>query len=236
MDPDSPWPEEEAAAFTTLWCRAVRATCRQWRFLLRDFPQPLLDIQELLLFGRLAGAEQQSSWRAKRTCVVPVAQPWTNGLSCFFSFESTNQKSQVNRSEFQSTAVEIERGMSPLKFYHDFSCDAESLRLAYGPCWEPVIAQCNLAWDFVSPPSKDPSPALPVWDKLRLLLHGRLTMSVQQLTLLLHTSLDPYSTTEEMELTWTDLAMDWTNANFIFKGSYCSLVIVSSWMLSAQDH
>ena len=43
-------------------------------------------------------------------------------------------------------------------------------------------------------------------------------MSVQQLTLLLHTSLDPYNTTEEMELTWTDLAMDWTNANFILKG------------------
>ena len=108
--------------------------------------------------------------------------------------------------------------MNPLKFYHDFSCDAEILRLAYGPCWEPVIAQCNLAWDFVSPPSKDPSPVLPLWDKLRLLLHGRLTMSVHQLTLLLHTSLDPYSTTEEMELTWTDLAMDWTSANFIFKG------------------
>ena len=166
-----------------------------------------------------------------RSCCSAVDQ-W---FVLLLFFESTNQKSEVNRSEFQSTAVEIERGMSPLKFYHDFSCDAESLRLAYGPCWEPVIAQCNLAWDFVSPPSKDPSPALPVWDKLRLLLHGRLTMSVQQLTLLLHTSLDPYSTTEEMELTWTDLAMDWTNANFIFKGSYCSLVIVSSWMLSAQD-
>ena len=162
--------------------------------MLRDFPQPLLDIQELLLFGRLAGAEQQSSWRAKRTCTVPVAQPWKD--------------------------VQIERGMSALKFYHDFSCDADSLRFAYGPCWEPVIAQCNLALDFVLPPSKDPSPPLPFWDKMRLILHGRVTMSTQQLTLLLHTSLDPYSTTEEMEVTWTDLAMDWTNANLIFKGDF----------------
>ena len=48
MDPDSPWPEptlEGPAKFVTLWCRAVRATARQWRFLLRDFPQPLMDIQ-----------------------------------------------------------------------------------------------------------------------------------------------------------------------------------------------
>lgn len=110
--------------------------------------------------------------------------------------------------------------MNALKFYYDFSCDAERMRLAYGPCWEPVIAQCSLAWDLISAASKDPSPPLPIWDKLRLIYHGRLTLAVQQLTLLLHTSLDPYSTTEEMELTWTDLVMDWTNANFIFKGFF----------------
>lgn len=38
------------------------------------------------------------------------------------------------------------------------------------------------------------------------------------MTLLLHASLDPYNTTEEMELTWTDVAMDWTNAKFVYKG------------------
>jgi hypothetical protein len=31
-------------------------------------------------------------------------------------------------------------------------------------------------------------------------------------------SLGSTGSTEEMELTWTDLAMDWTNANFILKG------------------
>lgn len=46
---------------------------------------------------------------------------------------------------------------------------------------------------------------------MRLLFHGRLTMCISQLTVLLHASLDPYNTTEEMELTWSDVAMDWTN-------------------------
>lgn len=46
---------------------------------------------------------------------------------------------------------------------------------------------------------------------MRLLLHGRLTMVVQQMTVLLHASLDPYNTTEEMELTWNQVIMDWTN-------------------------
>lgn len=38
----------------------------------------------------------------------------------------------------------VERGMLPLKYYHDFNCEIESFSYAFGPCWEPVIAQCNL--------------------------------------------------------------------------------------------
>lgn len=48
---------------------------------------------------------------------------------------------------------------------------------------------------------------------MRLLIHGQLTMYIRQLTVLLHASLDPYNTTEEMEVTWSDVAMDWTNGN-----------------------
>lgn len=34
--------------------------------------------------------------------------------------------------------------MLPKKFYHDFNCEVKSYRYAFGPCWEPVIAMCNL--------------------------------------------------------------------------------------------
>lgn len=71
-----------------------------------------------------------------------------------------------------------------------------------------------LAMEKILPPSRDPSPPLPFWDKMRLLLHGRLTMVVKQLTVLLHASLDPYNTTEEMELTWNQVIMDWTNGKW----------------------
>ncbi|KAL3273173.1 hypothetical protein HHI36_014627 [Cryptolaemus montrouzieri] len=113
---------------------------------------------------------------------------------------------------------EVERGMLPMKYYHDFNCEVKSYSYAFGPCWEPVIAMCNLCFEKIIPPSRDPSPPLPFWDKMRLFLHGRLTMVVEQLTVLLHASLDPYNTTEEMELTWNNLIMDWTNAKFIYKG------------------
>lgn len=81
-----------------------------------------------------------------------------------------------------------------------------------------VMAQCNLSFEKILAPSRDPSPTLPFWDKMRLLYHGRLTIIAKQFTVLLHASLDPYNTTEEMELTWNNCGVIWTNAKLIFKG------------------
>ncbi|KAF5270674.1 hypothetical protein FQA39_LY01412 [Lamprigera yunnana] len=191
IDSDTPWPEEPME-FSTLWCRVVSLRCREWKFELRDFRQPLLDIRQCYICGQLAGAEQVAPRRATRDVFIELGEPW-------------------------GTAV-IERSMLPLKFYHDFNCEIQSYSYAFGPCWEPVIAQCNLTFEKIFAPSRDPSPPLPIWDKMRLLLHGRLTMVVQQLTVLLHASLDPYNTTEEMELTWNQVIMDWTNSKFVYKG------------------
>ncbi|KAJ8953880.1 hypothetical protein NQ318_019120 [Aromia moschata] len=186
IDADSPWPEE-TMEFSTLWCRVVSLRCAEWKFQLRDFPQPLLDIRQCYICGQLVGGGATT-----RTVEVHLGEPFEPFI--------------------------IERGMLPLKFYHDFNCEVESYSYAFGPCWEPVIAQCNLSFNQISAPSRDPSPPLSFWDKMRLLLHGRLTMVVQQLTVLLHASLDPYNTTEEMALTWEKVIMDWTNAKFVYKG------------------
>ena len=43
----------------------------------------------------------------------------------------------------------------------------------------------------------------------------RLLFCLNKLKLLLHTTLDPYNTTEEVELTLTDANFDWTNAGIL---------------------
>ncbi|ERL90639.1 hypothetical protein D910_07986 [Dendroctonus ponderosae] len=175
LDKDSPLPDVDLE-FSTSFCRDIILGCEEWKFQLRDFPQPLLEIKKIYLFGKLGVAEQVAPKRATRTVMVDLGD----------SFEP----------------FEVERGMQPLKFYYDLNCEIESFSYAFGPCWEPVIAQCNLSFNQISAPSRDPSPPLPFWDKMRLLMHGRLTMLVQKMQVLLHASLDPYNTTEEMALTW----------------------------------
>lgn len=96
-----------------------------------------------------------------------------------------------------------------------YAADLGYLSMTYGSCWDPVVAQVNLALERVNRPSADLSPPLAWWDKARLLLHGRLTVSARQLSMLQHVSLHPYNDTELFEVAWTDAIVDWTN------GGYC---------------
>ncbi|XP_050545881.1 protein KIAA0100 isoform X3 [Daktulosphaira vitifoliae] len=201
MDSDSLWPED-GLEFCILWCRMIFASCVEWKFHLRDFPQTWFDIRKLQLWGKLAGAEQEPTRRAKRSVVIELGDPYGN--------------------------VTIERGMTSLKYYYDLNCEIDKCLYSFGPCWEPVIAQCKLCLEKVLSSSRDPSPPLPFWDKIRFLHHGRLTMIVHEFKVKLHASLDPYNTTEEMELNWYDTAMDWTNAKFMFRGHLKVLVRTAS--------
>lgn len=191
IDEETPWPDEPIE-FSTLWCRAMNWSCAEWKFMLRDYPQPMFHVTSMHMFGLICGAEQVASKRAKRDVIVEVGAPFED--------------------------VTIERSMTSLKFYHDFDWELDYLCYAFGPCWEPVMAQYNLSFEKILAPSKDPSPPLPFWDKMRLLFHGRLTIIAKQFTILLHASLDPYNTTEEMELTWNGCGIVWANAKIMFKG------------------
>ncbi|KAL3273176.1 hypothetical protein HHI36_014630 [Cryptolaemus montrouzieri] len=64
IDAEAPWPEE-GLEFSILWCRVVSLRCKEWKFQLRDFPQPLLDIRQFFINGTLVGAEQQAPKRGK---------------------------------------------------------------------------------------------------------------------------------------------------------------------------
>lgn len=62
IDPQSPYPEE-GLLFSTLWCRMVRVTASVINCHLRDYPAPCLNVQNLLCWGKLVGAEQEANHR-----------------------------------------------------------------------------------------------------------------------------------------------------------------------------
>lgn len=64
LDKDSPWPDE-GLEFSTGWCRNISLRCEEWKFQLRDFPQPLLEIRRMYLCGLFAAAEQVAPKRGK---------------------------------------------------------------------------------------------------------------------------------------------------------------------------
>lgn len=103
MNPESPWPED--LEFNTLWVRGVALKCLEWKFQLRDFPQPLLLFEGLSVWGTLAGAEALAPPRARRTVRIEVGAPWDD--------------------------IIIERGMTSLKYYHDLNWDINKLRYIY---------------------------------------------------------------------------------------------------------
>lgn len=207
LNPESPWPTD-GLEFSTLWCRQVRFEAMKWRVQLRDFPQPLMDASKIYFWGKFAAAETEASRRSMSNALFELiisnnCYPLVGRRSCEISIGGPFG------SEY------IERSLNGLKWYYDLDCEVATLSLAFGPCWEPVLAQCNLSFENIFPPSKDPSKPLPFWDKIRFLFHGRLYMAISSLTFFLHASLNPYNTTEEMEVTWTDADIAWNNGRHL---------------------
>ena len=118
-DREAPWPPDSHLSFSTLWCRWVKLEAASFSVQLRDFPQRLLDVRTLAMWGRLAGAEVTPSKRAVRTHTVEAGPPWD--------------------------PITVQRSLTPLKFYHDLACDVETLCFAYGSCWEPAMTQVFVA-------------------------------------------------------------------------------------------
>lgn len=200
IDKESPFPDD--LKFSTIWCRRINGRISNSKITLRDFPKPMMDIKDLLIKGTVIGAEQEASNRAIRTCYVDVGP------------------------NYQS--IPVKRSMTTLKLYHDLVAEASTLAYTHGVCWEPVLQQLNLSFELISKPSLDPSPSLSWWDKMRFLFHGSLTIITENLSLFFHASLDPYNSTELVEIAANKSVIDWLTGKIDFKGGLGLLVHTES--------
>lgn len=200
LDPVSPFPED--LHFSSMWCRQMLASIGSLVCKLRNFPQPMMEMSSMCLSGRILGAEQEASQRSRRTCYVDMGP--------------------------EGEAVTMERTMPSLKIYHDVKLKASSLSYCHGATWDPILAQLSLCFEKIIKPSRDPSPTLPWWDKMRHLFHGRLIIESPSLSLFFHASLDPYNSTELIEIAFTKSKIDWLIGKILIKGNIEMLVHTAS--------
>ncbi|VDP84182.1 unnamed protein product, partial [Schistosoma mattheei] len=97
MDSDSPWPNLTEQDFSTLWCRIITMNVERWRFHLRDYPKPCLNITDLFLWGKLVVAEQLADSKGQRKVPIEPGYPWPN--------------------------YTLIRSSSPTKFYYDLNAE-----------------------------------------------------------------------------------------------------------------
>ncbi|GMT29181.1 hypothetical protein PFISCL1PPCAC_20478, partial [Pristionchus fissidentatus] len=204
IDPAAP-PPSPSIDFTTMWGRSVHISMEKWEVQLRDYPLPYALALNLHMFGTVVAAERLSAGgRSLREQKVPLPLPWTT--------------------------LTVNRNISPLKLFYDLQAESDSMTLNYGPCWEPALAMMSLQWNNISKPSRDPSPLLPFWDKMRFLMHGRLLWLSQKFMTNMLASLDPYNTSETLEWIWTDWGLDWA------QGEICTRSALEVFLRTASRY
>ena len=71
MDAESPYPKD-GVDYSTLWCRFVHWSFKEITMKLHDYPQPLMEMKEGYLQGRLCGSEICPQWRSIRHCTLDL--------------------------------------------------------------------------------------------------------------------------------------------------------------------
>jgi hypothetical protein len=110
IDADSTKIPIDTSDLCTIWCRYVILKCDEWSIHFRDFRQPLWEMQQFHLWGHICAAEvTPDNLDSIRTPWVDIGEPYS------------------------PDRVQVQRLLSPLKFYHDISSDIESFLISFGP-------------------------------------------------------------------------------------------------------
>ena len=110
IDCDSPQIPIDTTDLCTIWCRYVILKCDEWSIHFRDFRQPLWQMQKFHLWGYICAAE------VTPTTLDSIRTPW------------------IDIGEpYSPSRVQVQRLLSPLKFYYDINSDMNTFLVSYGP-------------------------------------------------------------------------------------------------------
>ncbi|CAE7226687.1 unnamed protein product, partial [Rhizoctonia solani] len=195
--------------YTLLVPLNIRWEMRYAMVTLRDYPLPLLHVR--------ASPDRTPSWTATADLVIAEEigpNDSVEWISTTVVPEGLGVPEQVGFSILiPKTGMPVKTYASPeVQVTSPFATD-----ISWGVSYQPCVADVMRIIDSLSHPSRDPSPPLGFWDKMRLSLHGKLRISfVAGLNLLIKGSRDPY----EISGNGAGLALCWSGHPEISMGYY----------------
>lgn len=130
---------------------------------LRNYSVPLCAASGARIAGLVFLLEEPSYPAAKSKLLIPVS-------------DLTGQWNHSGSDE--QARVAIQKAILPLKVYHSLQLSiveggsGEPAISGFSPLYEGAFQMLDRAFELFSKPSEEPSPFLPFWDKLRLLMRG----------------------------------------------------------------
>lgn len=146
----------------TLMGGMLDASCNKLTVSFRDYGLPMLAAPRMRVHGLMFMLELLPEPQA----VLRIPMTVYNGT------DSSNLTRAAKGDSF------VVKNTNPLKIFHCaniLSHGNELTRIAFSPRWLPAFEQLDRAMEMFASPSADPSPILPIWDKVRFLLRGTYT-------------------------------------------------------------
>ncbi|KAK0552268.1 Protein SABRE [Tilletia horrida] len=179
--------------YSTIIPAHLRLRLGEWRIVLRDYPLPILHVPpvdpdkadgfawdmsgDICLAEQLGGPE---SIRHVPTVVVPA---------------STGRRGAVEYG------IAVPKMVMPVKFYGSPTVQVHTpypVRIVWGQSVQPAIHDVQRVIESITSPPHDPSPRLPFWDKIPLLVNGQFQFQFSgggDLHFFFKGSRDPYEVT-----------------------------------------
>ncbi|KAL3316417.1 hypothetical protein Ciccas_004934 [Cichlidogyrus casuarinus] len=78
LDPVSTWPEDldPKQTFSQLWLRIIQLNAGSIKFQLRDYARPIMDISDILVWGKFGSSEAAPSWQSGKEVKITLSKPW----------------------------------------------------------------------------------------------------------------------------------------------------------------
>lgn len=161
----------------------MTVNCDSLTLLLRDYYLPLLhlpagDNRPISIAGNITFAERLNADPVSRRTVFVPFLPGALLLAAPFY------------------GCHVLRSLDPVKFFHDITVVSRARTLAiisWGKSFQPSISTAMLCFDNVSKPPLDSSPPIGWWDKIRLIVHGKVHFAFAgKLNLFIKGLTDPY--------------------------------------------